>query len=458
MSLKSRLVLIIGAVIVLLLMLANLLSLQRAEDDSLREIESTSKLLVALLPDRFAPNAGGESALRAAETLLQDRSLGSARHVSVEIRTRSGERVWSTQDADAQSAERPLLFGSSPLWHLQPLRKDIYAGEQPVGYYLVRPNPSDELREVQNDYLDEALLTAGAALLLGAALYWGLGMVLNPLAAVRQALARIEAGDLAARLPPFALPEMRELAASFNRTVHSLEEAVAERQRLMQKLVGLEEETRRSLARDLHDELSPYLVAMQPHARLIDNACARHAALAPLRESSHSLLEHLAHLLRTMRNLLERLRPPEIEELGLREALAGLVQHWRQHATRPVSIDLRAGDNWPPFSPTLDVSIYRIVQECLTNAFKHSDAGHIDIRIDCDPVAPGSHEVRVRVRDDGSSRGASTLPGSSGGLGVLGMRERVQALGGRLTAGPLDGSGWQVEALLPVAPHLRAAA
>lgn len=454
MSLKSRLVLIIGAVIVLLLVLANLLSLQRAEEDSLREIESTSRLLVGLLPDRFAPNAGGESALRAAETLLQDRSLGSARHVSVEIRTRTGERVWATESADARAAERPLLFRNSPLWSLQPLRKDIYAGEQPVGYYLVRPNPSDELREVQADYLDEAVLTAGVALVLGAALYWGLGMVLNPLVAVRQALARIEAGDLAARLPRFSLPEMRELAASFNRTILSLEEAVAERQQLMQKLVGLEEETRRSLARDLHDELSPYLVAMQPHARLIDNACAQHAVLLPLRESSRSLLDHLAHLLRTLRNLLERLRPPEIEELGLREALAGLVQHWRQHATRPVSIELRTGGNWPPFSPTLDVSIYRIVQECLTNAFKHSDAAHIDIRIECDATSASRHEVRVRVCDNGSGQGA----GGASGLGVLGMRERVQALGGRLSAGPLDGGGWQVEALLPIGADVRAAA
>ena len=458
MSLKSRLALIIGAIIALLLVLANLLSLQRAEDDSLREIESTSKLLVALLPDRFAPNAGGDSALRAAETLLRDRSLGNARHVSVEIRTRTGERVWSTLDADAQSAERPLLFRASPLWNLQPLRKDIYAGAQPVGYYLVRPNPADELREVQDDYLDEALLTVGLALLLGATLYWGLGMVLKPLVAVREALVRIETGDLAARLPQFSLPEMRELAASFNRTIHSLEEAVAERQQLMQKLVGLEEETRRSLARDLHDELSPYLVAMQPHARLIDNACSQHAALTSLRESSHSLLEHLAHLLCTMRHLLERLRPPEIEELGLRESLAGLVQHWRQHATRPVSIELRADGNWPTLSPTLDVSIYRIVQECLTNAFKHSDAGHIDIRIECNPASPAPHRVRLQVRDDGSSRGAGGPSGSPGGLGVLGMRERVQALGGRLTAGPLDGAGWQVEALLPIGADERAAA
>lgn len=449
MSLRLRLVLIIGAVIVLLLVLANLLSLRRAEEDSRREIESTSRLLLALLPNRFSASSGGDAALRAAQELLTRASLGDTRHVAVEIRTRGDVLMWTTRPLDATPQRRPLLFGASRLEDLPALRKEIYAGDQAIGYFLVRPDPADELLEMQDDYLDEAALTTAVAVALGIALYWGLGMVLTPLVAVRRALAQIEGGNLAARLPRFALPEMRELTSSFNRTIAALEEAVAERQRLLHKLVGLEEETRRSLARDLHDELSPYLVAMQPHARLLANACARHDVLVPYRESAHSLLEHLAHLLHTLRNLLERLRPPEIEELGLREALAGLTQHWRQHAPRPVTIDLQADANLPPLSSTLDISIYRIVQECLTNAFKHSDARHIDIRLDCGDMHSGAREIRLRVRDDGGSHAA----GTTAGLGVLGMRERVQALGGRLSAGPASGSGWLVEAVLP-APEL----
>lgn len=449
MSLRVRLLLIIGAVIVLLLVLANVLSLRRAEEDSLREIESTSRLLIALLPNRFSASSGGDAALRAAEALLADAALGATRHVAVEIRTRGDELVWTTRPHDAVPRRSALLFDASRLSDLEPLRKDIYAGEQPIGYFLVRPDPSDELLEMQDDYLDEAMLTTAVAVVLGIVLYWGLSMVLSPLVAVRRALAQVERGNLTARLPRFALPEMRELTSSFNRTLGALEDAVGERQRLLHKLVGLEEETRRSLSRDLHDELSPYLVAMQPHARLLANACAQVDVMTPYCESAHSLLEHLAHLLQTLRNLLERLRPPEIEELGLREALAGLAQHWRQRTPRSVTIDLDAGANLPPLSSTLDVSIYRIVQECLTNAFKHSDARRIDIRLYCE----GAHEVRLRVRDDGSSHAGPT----TGGLGVLGMRERVQALGGHLKAGPADGGGWLVEAVLPAIEEHREA-
>lgn len=445
MSLKLRLMLIIGAVIVLLLIVANTLSLRHAEEDSLREIDSTSKLLFALLPNRFAPASGGDNALHAVEDLLADRSLANTRHVTVEIRARTGELVWTSRPEDPDGAERPFLLSSSRLWKLPPLRKEIYAGEQPIGYFLVRPNPLDELREVQEDSLDEGLMTTCVAIALGIVLYWGMGLVLTPLVAVRRVLTEIESGNLKARLPQFSLPEMRQLSDSFNHTVQSLEMAVAERQSLTQKLIGMEEETRRSLARDLHDELSPYLVAMQPHARLIANACSQHIQLNPFRESSNSLLEHLAHILGLVRNLLERLRPPEIEELGLRNALAGLVHYWRQHAAWPAQIEFLPVGDWQRFLPTLEVSIYRIVQECLTNTFKHSDATRIEIRIE---VQRGnSDRIQILVIDNGSNRGDT----QSGGMGVLGMRERVQALGGLFSAGPVDGGGWQVEALLPLA-------
>jgi two-component system sensor histidine kinase UhpB len=269
-------------------------------------------------------------------------------------------------------------------------------------------------------------------------------MALQPLALVRRGLAELQAGNLGTRLPRFSLPEMTELAASFNHTAAALEDAVAQRRRLMQKLVGTEEDTRRSVARDLHDELSPYLVAMQPHALLIDDACAKHEQLAGYRASAQSLIDHVAHLLLIVRNLLERLRPPEIEELGLRSALQGLIDQWRDHSPRQVSINFSASGDWSVSSATIDVSIYRIVQECLTNAFKHSDADGIAVNIDFSTDSAGHPCVQLSVTDNGKSH----LRGSAGGLGVLGMRERVEALGGSLTAGPIDGVGWRVQARL----------
>ncbi|MGE0386460.1 MAG: histidine kinase [Gammaproteobacteria bacterium] len=454
MSLRLRVALIIGVVIALLLLLAVALGLRGAERDSAREIASTTRLVLALLPDRFATAPDGPSALRAAQRMLQASALRDVRHVSIEIHAPDGALVWASRAPAADASVRPLLFRNAPVWDLPALRRDIRVGGTVAGHYLVRPNPADELNEVQDDFRNEALLTVAVAVALGVVLYWGMSAVLTPLVQVRQALARLESGDLKARLPGFALPELHALAASFNRTAGSLEEAVLERQRLMQKLVGLEDETRRSLARDLHDELGPYLVAMQPHARLIENACGQHDALARWRQSATSLREHVSHLLETTRHLLERLRPPGIEELGLREALTGLVQHWRQHAPRPVDIELHLAGDWQRFTPTLDVSIYRIVQECLTNAFKHSDADRIAVQVACAGAAPAARTVHLQVFDNGTRR----APAGPAGMGVLGMRERIQALGGTMSAGTAQDGGWRVEAVLPLGADERVAA
>lgn len=451
MSLKWRLMLIIGALIVLLLALANVVSLRRAEHDALREIEATSQLLLALLPTRLPPGVAGESLLRAVQAQGLDQSLRRTRHVLVEIYARSGQLVWSSRAEHGPSTVPSLLSRVSRLGDHPPHRKEIYSGEQPIGYVLVRPNPADELSEIESDYADQVLLTSAVAAILLVAVYWTMGKALGPLVAVRDGLAELQAGNLATRMPRFSLPEMNALAASFNHTAVALEDAVAQRQRLTQKLVGMEENTRRCVARDLHDELGPYLVAMQPHARLIAEACEKHAQLHPHRDSAQSLIGHLAHLLQTVRHLLERLRPPEIEELGLRSALQGLIDHWRRNAPRDVAIDFAISGSWSRSSPTLDVSIYRIVQECLTNAFKHSSADKIDVRVEFRGEPSDRTLVHICVTDNGSSqlrRGNQCGLGGMGGLGVLGMRERVEALGGQLTAETVDGVGWRVMACL----------
>jgi two-component system, NarL family, sensor histidine kinase UhpB len=451
MSLKWRLMLIIGALIVLLLALANVLSLRRAEHDSVREIEATSQLLLALFPTRIPPGVPGQLLLRMVKEMGLDQSLRQTRHVVVEIYARSGELVWSSHAEHGPSTVPSLVSRVSRLGDHLPHRKEIYSGEQPIGYLLVRPNPADELSEIESDSADQALLTCVVAAMLLMAVYWTMNMALGPLAAVRRGLAELQAGNLGTRMPRFSLPEMDELASSFNHTAMALENAVAQRQRLTQKLVGMEEDTRCSVARDLHDELGSYLVAMQPHVRLIADACDKHEQLHHYRDSAQSLIEHLAHLLQMVRHLLERLRPPEIEALGLRNALQGLIDHWRRHAPRSVVIDFVSGGDLTRGSPTLDVSIYRIVQECLTNAFKHSDAEKIDVSVEFRDEVAGRLIVDICVTDNGSSHRRV----GGGGLGVLGMRERVEALGGQLTAESLDGAGWQVMARLFADDSLR---
>lgn len=273
--------------------------------------------------------------------------------------------------------------------------------------------------------------------------YWAVGRALQPLGSVMRALSAIGEGRLESRLDNVGPGDLAPLSDSFNRMASELEAAVNERARLLRKLITHEEEIRRSLARDLHDELSPYLVAIHPHARLLADACADRPELSEHRDAARWMAEQVGHLLRLVRNLLEHLRPPDIEELGLRHALKELGTQ-RSRGADGAQVLLHLADDLSPLSSMHDITLYRIVQECLTNTVKHARCTRIDVHLDIDEVRS---RVSLRVIDDGEPT-PFALPES--GFGLVGMRERALALGGDCVAGPRASGGWEVTAWLPL--------
>lgn len=447
MSLRLRLTLIICAATALLIVVDSLRRLRDAEQDSLAEIHSTTRIAMALLPDTLVPASEDDpiEQTRPLRALELPPGLSDIRHLRVDIRDRAG-RLISRSRAPTESAPPLLLqlFGSR-LHALAPVRKDIRAASATIGYYLLIPDAQDELDEIWSDYLEHLMLMAIFVCMLALLVYWAVGRALHPVKAVLRALRDLEAGRLNTRLPEFSLQELAPLSGSFNRMTFTLQNAVEERALLMRKLVDSEEETRRSIARDLHDELSPYLVAMHPHAHLLADACEAQPAMAEHRPSAALLVSHVGHLLRRMRNLLEHLRPPDLEALGLRQTLAELVRQW-QRLAGPISVDYTTEGDWQSFSPTLDIVVYRIVQECLTNVSKHSECTAV-----CIAVRQQSDRIHVCVEDNGQPK-PQALPES--GLGMLGMRERAIAMGGECLAGP-SARGWKVDVTLPLYPNPR---
>lgn len=442
MSLRLRLTLIICAATALLIVVDSLRRLRDAEQDSLAEIQSTTRIAMALLPDTLAPASEDATTeqTRPLRALELPPGLSDIRHLRVEIHDRAGGLI-SRSRAPTESASPFLLrLLGSRLHALPPVRKDIRAASVGIGYYLLIPDAQDELDEIWSDYLEHLMLMAAFVCVLAVLVYWAVGRALHPVKAVLQALRDIEAGRLNTRLPEFPLQELAPLSDSFNRMTRTLQTVVNERAVLMRKLVDSEEETRRSIARDLHDELSPYLVAMHPHARLLTDACEALPAMAEHRPSASLLVSHVGHLLRRVRNLLEHLRPPDLEALGLRQTLEELIRQW-QRLAGPIRVNYTAEGDWQGFSPTLDIVVYRIVQECLTNVSKHSQCTAVSIAVN-----QHSDCIHVCVEDNGQPK-PSVLPES--GLGMLGMRERAIAMGGECLAGP-SGRGWKVNVTLPL--------
>jgi two-component system sensor histidine kinase UhpB len=166
--------------------------------------------------------------------------------------------------------------------------------------------------------------------------------------------------------------------------------------------------------------------------------------IAGLRKHGAAMLEQVNALQQFNRRVLDRLRPAGLSDLGLGEALAALVRFWR--GTHPdVTVDTDISDALGPIGETVELTIYRVVQEALTNAFRHSGATQVGVTIE--PVAGiGSAGTSVRVRINDNGKGLP--PDHKLGLGMTGMRERVMALGGSMTV-TSAGGGVTVEAMIP---------
>ena len=146
------------------------------------------------------------------------------------------------------------------------------------------------------------------------------------------------------------------------------------------------------------------------------------------------------------RGLMERLRPVALDELGLADALRHLVSEW-QRRNPGVNCTLALGGRLDELGEQINMSLYRVVQECLTNVTRHASASAVEVRVE--GSAPPHGGLTVRVRDDGV--GMSTSAGKRTGLGLVGLRERVEALGGRFDVADRAPHGVEIHAHIPVA-------
>jgi two-component system, NarL family, sensor kinase len=206
-------------------------------------------------------------------------------------------------------------------------------------------------------------------------------------------------------------------------------------------IVAAREEERRRLRRDLHDGLGPVLTGIAFKADAVSNTLAdqpRHARdlLAALRADTTAAIDDI-------RRLVDGLRPPALDDLGL---IGSLREQSARLAQRPgggrVAVCLNAPDSLPPLPAAVEVAAYRIITESMTNAARHSGATRIDVRLSL----AGDHGLRIEVRDDGTSPHTGWRPG----VGLTSMRERAAELGGSCQAGPDPAGGGRVVALLPL--------
>jgi two-component system sensor histidine kinase UhpB len=229
--------------------------------------------------------------------------------------------------------------------------------------------------------------------------------------------------------------EVERIELAFLRMMRRLE---AERRRAGSAALQAQEEERTRVARDLHDEVNQSLTGL-----LLRLEAAREQA-PPELEAELAETKALANqAMRELLSLARQLRPTALDDLGLKAAIAGQVE---QLARGEIEAEFAADGDFSGLDDDSQLVVYRVAQEALSNAARHSGAGHVAVEL---RRSQGDGDVELKVSDDG--RGFA-FDESEGGLGIGGMRERALLIGGELTIESRPGHGTTVRLAVPASP------
>lgn len=443
LSLRARLNILLGALLCICL-LANIAFIAWQAGPRVRaESESDARLSRALIETALASLQETPDPGPPLRHLLA--SLHSLRHVRIFV---------AANEADALSM--PIVTYANPngppLWFLrlfeQPGLTIVPATirGRNFGDIVIAADPSDEVAEIWGEVVSIVMTAFSFFVCLFLVILLLVGRALRPLTDVGQAITRLASGDTGIKVVPRGPPEFVDISEKLNGLAVNLAKVNAENTRLVHQIMKVQEEERAQIARDLHDEMGPHLFSIRANVsalceRLPGDVSKILIAIGEQAESIQTLL----------RRLLQRLRPAGLDELGLSEALRTLVGSWR--AAHPeIDVSLETADDFATIDENISLAVYRVVQEGLTNVFRHAGASHANVSLDWVIHDPESSEetkrgLRVRVEDDGIG-----IPERfERGLGLTGMHERVRACGGHLGITPGAGGGTRIEAVFPLA-------
>jgi len=270
--------------------------------------------------------------------------------------------------------------------------------------------------------------------------YISITRALRPAQSIVTSLEKMQQGDLTVRLPHFDLLEWQQTSTAINKLAANQQRLLSDRKKLTFKLITLQDEERRYLARELHDELGQCLAAINALTASITHTAKQQCPT--IVEDAESLSRINGHIMDTVRNLLVKLRPTEIDELGLELSLNSLVSEWNSHQADKVNYQLFIKGHCQKLSDPYPITLFRIIQECLSNIAKHSSATRATIKLDIKDKL-----ITLLVEDNGN---IDTLPFiDNSGFGLLGINERVSLLDGQLQLSKNQSAGLSTLITLP---------
>jgi two-component system sensor histidine kinase UhpB len=450
-SVRAQLLLTVLLIELMAALIAGGVTIIKARTATGIEIDASMNLAEVLVRETINLVPPATPADRFLESLpLQQRF---ARHVRIAVHDAAGRPVTTRpMQRGAEAATRPRP--PAPAWFAALISPPIERRELPVvdkseklGSVLITGEPADEIAEVWENLTALATVALLVNLVMLGFLYILFGRVLGPLTALGAGLRDLERRSFGVRLRRPKAAELAAITDRFNALAGALEATRAENAALYQRLISTQDDERRNTARELHDEVGPSLFGLKANAGSIATAASAlpdAPARAAVEERARDILAIVDHLQAVNRSLLTRLRPMALGHVPLADLLADMIRE-RARQSPQIAFPFAPGRLEPSYGDAIDLTIYRCVQEGLTNAVRHAEADTIRVTLD-EAGEPSAARLELAIADDG--RGID--PHAPAGFGLRGMQERVRALGGECALEAAAGGGTRVRIVIPL--------
>ena len=420
MSLKFRLNLLITLLSLAFILVVGSILVNDTRTSIRERVEAASRVTVQLL-DTVIISSALNPEYGQTDKVLQSflQSLGYVRSSHIVLYDISGNVLYtsppSTYKADVQA----------PKWFEKMVQPPVETVERRIRYgtLVVSSSAAGSIREAWSGFRQLMWVGLFFFVMLNLMVYALLSHSLKPIKPILTSINRMERGDLSTRLPTFTLPEFNRIGHSLNRMAESLamERQLEENRQLTQLIQTHIEDERRSLARELHDELGQYVTAIKTFAVAIANKAKDKSP--DIAANAQTIVGAANQIYEGMHSIIRQLRPGALDNLGLSETLRDAMHYWQTlHAN--VRFELKLNGQLDDLGESLNINVYRIVQESINNALKHAQAKSIEVSLTL-----LENELQLLIKDDGVGMNLASVDQSQH-FGLLGIRERVQGFHG----------------------------
>jgi two-component system sensor histidine kinase UhpB len=407
-------------------------------------VDAKIKVMHATPIEILRPYPFVEVVARRELNLFKLEQFNDIKYINIELFDGDNKRIGSNQDAMIYSTlkipDKIRQFLLMSLYKpIQSASRSIDAGNTHLGKIVISADNESELRDLWYKTLSSLIPVMVLFMLISFGMSLIISIVIKPVVDFLRAVNKEGELDHSNSSGLFRMSHLLRLPKHLQGIHHDIQDSSQKVHDLNNKILHLQEEERRRLSAELHDELGQHLTAIRFEAELIKTA----KSLQDTQYSAEAIDKIGRDMKDIVRSMLERLRPPEFDMFGLRGAITEMISDWQLRHTN-VHIDFQCKADFTDIDDVRQLSIYRIVQEGLTNISRHAGSSELDVIIS---LVSSEDQITIIVSDNGLG---CDLTKQVKGFGLKGMQERVYGLLGKMTLNSSPDKGMNIIVEIPI--------